>query len=215
MMEIQKKLHEELQTIGVINNKLQKKYETVMAIEVDMQLELERVQIANDSLNKQWESKMKDWEEEKKILFIENQILPKEMEAVKTKLPWNWNNLTFTTTTSINIGSPRSRIVSQKRKSLLTLTRCFRRNWQQARPTYQWRFCSWLVAVLNHNKAISGEQIQLIKGKCHYTISISSEGWVKVELGRWSWRKEATRRTRTTVCYKGFEKTKHHLQQYL
>ena len=42
-MEIQKKLHEELQTLGVINNKLQKKYETVMAIEVDMQLELERV----------------------------------------------------------------------------------------------------------------------------------------------------------------------------
>ena len=30
---------------------------------------------------------MKDWEEEKKILFIENQMLPKEMEAVKTKLP--------------------------------------------------------------------------------------------------------------------------------
>ena len=42
-MEIQKKLHEELQTLRVINNKLQKKYETVMAIELDMQLELERV----------------------------------------------------------------------------------------------------------------------------------------------------------------------------
>jgi hypothetical protein len=44
------------------------------------------VQIGNDSLSKHWDSKMKDWEQEKNILVIRNQDLQKEMEAIKTSL---------------------------------------------------------------------------------------------------------------------------------
>jgi hypothetical protein len=86
-MEIQKELQEELQTLRVINNKLQKKYETVMETEVKLRTELERVEFANDNLNKYWESKVKDCEKEKKILVIRNHELQKELETIKTNVP--------------------------------------------------------------------------------------------------------------------------------
>jgi len=44
------------------------------------------VQIGNDSLSKHWDSKMKDWEQEKNILVIRNQDLQKEMEAIKASV---------------------------------------------------------------------------------------------------------------------------------
>jgi len=56
-----------------MNNKIQKKYETVMAIEVKLRTELERVKFASDNLNKYWESKMKVCQKEKKTLVIRNQ----------------------------------------------------------------------------------------------------------------------------------------------
>ena len=78
-MEIQKKLREELQTIRVINNKLQMKYETVIGIEVDLRTELERVKTANDKLNKYWKSALKGCEEEKEILVTRIKELQKEL----------------------------------------------------------------------------------------------------------------------------------------
>jgi chromosome segregation ATPase len=91
-MEIQKKLQEELQTLRVINNKLQKKYETKMGTEVKLRTELERVKFANDNLNKYWESKM-DCEEEKKFFVIRNHEIQKELKATKTNVPMQ--NLQF------------------------------------------------------------------------------------------------------------------------
>jgi hypothetical protein len=41
------------------------------------------VKVINSNLNKYWEAKMKDCEEEKKILVIWNQELQKELEAIK------------------------------------------------------------------------------------------------------------------------------------
>jgi hypothetical protein len=67
-VEIQNKLQEELQTSRVINNKLQKKYETVMGIEVNLRMELERVKTANNNINKYWKSEMKDCEKRRKSL---------------------------------------------------------------------------------------------------------------------------------------------------
>ena len=82
-------------------------------------------------------------------------------------------------------GGSRRRTVKKRKKSLSSVTRRYTRNWKQLRPTYQCRICSWLAAVLNHNKTISVEQIQPMTEKCHYTISSSSEGWVKVHLEHW------------------------------
>jgi hypothetical protein len=45
------------------------------------------VRVANRKLNEYWESKMKECEEEKKILVFRNQELQKELEAVKTNVP--------------------------------------------------------------------------------------------------------------------------------
>ena len=73
----------ELETLSVNNKKLQKEYDRVMGTEVKLWMELERVQIGNDCLNKHWVSKMKDWEKEKNILVIRNQELQKEMEALR------------------------------------------------------------------------------------------------------------------------------------
>jgi chromosome segregation ATPase len=86
-MQIQEKLPEELRTFRVINNKLQKKCDTVTATEVKLRTELERVRVASRNLNEYWESKMKDCEEENKILVIRNQELQKELETVKTNVP--------------------------------------------------------------------------------------------------------------------------------
>ena len=44
------------------------------------------MQIGNESLSNHWETKMKDWEQEKNILVIRNQELQKEMEAIKTSV---------------------------------------------------------------------------------------------------------------------------------
>ena len=55
-------------------------------LKTSVQLEQERVKIANDNLKNYWESKMKDWEEEKNILVIRNQELQKELEAIKTNV---------------------------------------------------------------------------------------------------------------------------------
>ena len=57
-----------------------------MGTEVKLWTELEQVQIGNDSLSKHWDSKMKDWEQEKNILVIRNQDLQKEMEAIKASV---------------------------------------------------------------------------------------------------------------------------------
>jgi novel protein kinase C epsilon type len=84
MMKIQKQLQEQLQTSRVINRKLQKKYETVMGNKMKLRTELERVKFDKDNQNKYWELKMKNCEEEKKILVIRNQELQKELEAIKT-----------------------------------------------------------------------------------------------------------------------------------
>ena len=84
-MKIQKQLQEEVQKLSVINNKLQRKYETVMGTEVKLRTELERVKVANGNLNEYWEAKMKDCEEEKKILVIRNRELHKEVEAIKKR----------------------------------------------------------------------------------------------------------------------------------
>jgi hypothetical protein len=46
------------------------------------------VRVASRNLNEYWESKMKDFEEENKILVIRNQELQKELEAVKTNIPF-------------------------------------------------------------------------------------------------------------------------------
>jgi serine/threonine protein kinase len=81
--EIQK----ELQTLRAINYELQKKYETVKGTEVNLRKDLELVKYAYDDLNNYWESKVKDCEEEKKILAIRNQKLQKELEAIKTNAP--------------------------------------------------------------------------------------------------------------------------------
>jgi NADH:ubiquinone oxidoreductase subunit len=54
------KVHDELQTLR-------------MGTEVKLQKELKGVKVGDDNLNKYWESKMKDWEEEKKKLVIRNQ----------------------------------------------------------------------------------------------------------------------------------------------
>ena len=52
-----------------------------------LRTELERVRVASRNLKEYWESKMKDCEEENKILVIWNQELQKELEAVKTNVP--------------------------------------------------------------------------------------------------------------------------------
>jgi serine/threonine protein kinase len=84
-MTIQKKLEEEVQTLSIMNNKLQKQYETVMGTEMKLRMELERVKVANSNMNKYWEAKMKDCEEEKKVLVIRNQELQKELESIKKR----------------------------------------------------------------------------------------------------------------------------------
>jgi hypothetical protein len=66
-----------------MNNRLQKKYETVMGTEVKLRKELKGVKVANDKLKKYWVSKVKDCEKEEKILVIQNQELQKELEAIK------------------------------------------------------------------------------------------------------------------------------------
>jgi len=86
-MLIQEKLQEKLRTFRVINNKLQKKCDTVTGTEVKLRTELERVRVASRNLNEYWESKMKDCEEQNKILVIWNQKLQKELETVKTNVP--------------------------------------------------------------------------------------------------------------------------------
>jgi hypothetical protein len=86
-MEIQEELQEEIRTFRVINKRLQKKCDTLTGTEVTLRTEVERVRVANRDLNEHWESKIKDCEEEKKILVIWNQELQKELEAVKTNVP--------------------------------------------------------------------------------------------------------------------------------
>ena len=84
-MNVQKELQEELQTLRGMNNKLQK-CETVMGTEIKLRTELGQVKVANGKLNKYWESKMNDCEEQKKILVIRNQELHKELETIKTNI---------------------------------------------------------------------------------------------------------------------------------
>ena len=84
-MKVQKELQEELQTLRVMNNKLQKKCDKVMGTEMKLRTELGRVKVGNDNLNNYWELKMKDCEEENKILELRNQELQKELEAIKKR----------------------------------------------------------------------------------------------------------------------------------
>ena len=84
-MKVQKELQEELQTLRVMNNKLQKKCDKVMGTEMKLRTELGRVKVGNDNLNNYWELKMKDCEEENKILVLRNQELQKELEAIKKR----------------------------------------------------------------------------------------------------------------------------------
>jgi len=91
--ELQKKLQEKLQALRIINNELEKKYETLKDCDeekeilvmwnLDLQKEVEQLKIANNNNNKYWETKMKDCEEEKNALLICNEELRKEMKAVQ------------------------------------------------------------------------------------------------------------------------------------
>jgi serine/threonine protein kinase len=82
-IEIHNKQQEELQAVRVKNNKLQNKCVTVIEIEVDLRLELERAKIINDKLNEYWKLAMKDCEEEKEILVTRNKELQIELEKLQ------------------------------------------------------------------------------------------------------------------------------------
>jgi hypothetical protein len=86
-MEVQEELEEELRTFRIINKELKKECDRVTGIEMELRTELERVRVANRNLNECFESKMKDCEEEKNILVIRNQEIPKKLQAVKTNVP--------------------------------------------------------------------------------------------------------------------------------
>lgn len=88
--KIQKKLQENLQTLMIMNNQLEKtlkdcdkEKEILVMRNMDLQKELEQLKITNDNNNKYWESKIKHCEEEKNTLLICNQELRKEIKAVQ------------------------------------------------------------------------------------------------------------------------------------
>jgi hypothetical protein len=87
-VEIQKKLQEELQTLSVMNKKLKKKYETVMGIEVNLRMELERVKIANN-INKYSKSEMKDCEETRKSLSPGTRSFRRKRKQLRPTHQWN------------------------------------------------------------------------------------------------------------------------------
>jgi serine/threonine protein kinase len=93
-IKIQKEQQQKIQTLSVMNNDLQKKYDTVKGTEVKVQTDLERVKVANHNLNKYWESEMKDSEEKKKILVIRNRKLHKELDMTKNRHTRETRNLT-------------------------------------------------------------------------------------------------------------------------
>jgi len=155
-----------------------------MGIEVNLRMELERVKIANN-INKYSKSEMKDCEETRKSLSPGTRSFRRKRKQLRPTHQWNWNE--WITKDNFNKYSElKMKDCEQEKESLSSGTRSFRRKWKQLRPMYHCRICSWLAAVLN--KAVSMEEIQPVMVKCHYTISSSSEGWVKVDLGKWSSR---------------------------
>ena len=73
-----------------------------MGTEVNLWTEFERVQTGNESLNKHWESKMKDWGKRRKYLSSGTRSFRRKWKQLRAMYWWNGNEWRLPTTASIN-----------------------------------------------------------------------------------------------------------------